>query len=311
VKEKMPTPDTEAQPELTPKWDGQSKGPRLGNLIFMKLISWFGVAPAYALLKFVAFWYAMKDDAVTRSVKSFYRHTGVNPRFIHIYRHIVSFGRSLIDANAFLCGRGRKWQFICDGEDHISAALKKGKGLILVSAHIGNMEIAGNLLSDHIKARVNFLMFDRETRQMREVFRKALERRRVDIVPVSEDPLEMMLKVKKVLSNNEILCITGDRVSGREESIALPFLGGRARFPIGPFMLGAITGAPLIAVFSLRQGNDGFLFKVFASISFDGVKRTERKTAVEKAAGRYVEILEEVVRKYPSQWFNMYDYWES
>jgi predicted LPLAT superfamily acyltransferase len=119
-----------------------------------------------------------------------------------------------------------------------------------------------------------------------------------------------MVEVRKVLANNEILCIPGDRVTGGEPSRLLPFFGKNARFPSGPFMFGSITGAPIIAVFCVKQRPRHYLLKVYGSISFDGVRRDMRNQAVDKAMKEYVAILENIARKYPCQWFNLYDYWE-
>ena len=292
------------------KWDSRSQGPRLGNLIFMKLIAWGGLTPAYGLLRAVALWYAVKNRKTVRAIRLFLERVGLPVQFTYVYRHMYSFGQSLIDGYAFLYKRTSPFTFTCDGEDHIAEALQKGKGLILVTAHIGNWEIAGNLLFDRFRTRVNFIMMDEEREEIRDVFRAATDRRRVNIIPVSADRVEMMVRVRAALGANEILCIVGDRVSGAEECRLLPFLGKNARFPTGPFVFGAITGAPVIAVFSLKEHSRHYLLKVYGSMNFDGVSRAQRNDAVDAAMRRYVGMLEEIVRKYPHQWFNLYDYWE-
>jgi predicted LPLAT superfamily acyltransferase len=292
------------------RWDGRSQGPWLGNLIFMKLIAWGGLAPAYLLLKFVAYWYSRRDDKTMRVIASFYRQIGMIPLPDRIYRHVVAFGESLIDGYAFLYRRELPFTYLYEGEEHIQAALQQGNGLILLTAHIGNWEIAGNLLFDRLRTRVNFIMLDEEREPMRQIFSAAIDNRRIKIIPVSDDPLAMMVKVRKVLADNEILCIPGDRISGTEESRLLPFFGKNARFPAGPFVFGAITGAPIIAVFCVKQRRRRFLLKVYGSISFEGVKRETRNLVVDNAMREYVRILENIVRDYPDQWFNLYDFWE-
>jgi predicted LPLAT superfamily acyltransferase len=276
----------------------------------MKLIRYFGTSPAYLLLKFVAFWYACVPSSTVRSIKIYYRQINIKPDFWHVYRHIYSFGEYLIDANAFLFRRNPVWKFSCDGEEKIAEALQKGKGLILLSAHIGNMEVAGNLLSQHVRASVNYLMFDAERDEMRELYSDAVKNRRVNVIPVTTDSIDLMLKVKNVLSKNEILCVMGDRITGNEDSRLLPFFNGKAKFPSGPFLLSAITGAPLMVVFSVKTGRNSYLFRQYGTISIDKTAGQNRLQAVEEAMVKYISILEKVVPMYPEQWFNLYDFWE-
>jgi len=276
----------------------------------MQLISRWGRAPAYLLLRFVAFWYVVADKKTREAVQGFYGRLGLHSGFKRIYEHICSFGRSLIDGFAFLYVRNHGFTFSYDGEEYIHEALVQKRGLILISAHVGNMEIAGNLLSKRIRSPINFLMLDEEREEIKRVFADAIANRQFKTIPVSQDPLNTMIKVQKALSANEIVCVAADRISGSEEFREIEFLGAKARFPVGPFLFGAITRAPVIAVFTAKIAPSRFLLKVYSQYDFAHVNRENRNQEMLQAMTSWVEHLENFVRQYPDQWFNMYDFWK-
>jgi predicted LPLAT superfamily acyltransferase len=91
----------------------------------------------------------------------------------------------------------------------------------------------------------------------------------------------------------------------------LPFLGGIARFPVGPYLLAAASGAPLFQVFALREGIGRYRFFTHPAQYLN--KRILRKEpeALRAVVVQYVERLTAVVREHPFQWHNIYPYWEA
>ena len=107
-----------------------------------------------------------------------------------------------------------------------------------------------------------------------------------------------------------LLAVHGDRAIG-EQTVSIPFLGRDARFPIGPFLLAAVSGAPLIATFSLQVGPAEYRF--FAEeprrLSFSAGQ--DRATQLAAWVRQYVSLLESLVKQHPYQWFNFYDFWDA
>jgi predicted LPLAT superfamily acyltransferase len=290
-------------------WDGQSKGSALGNRIFVRLIESFGPLPAYALLLLVAFRYALFDPATRRAIRSFRSHLGLPTRFYHLYRHVYSFGVNLIDGIAFLKGNSRPFKFTCIGEQVLVDYLSRGKGLILLSAHIGNWEVAANLLRANRDLTINLAMRDNERESIRRVLEQATQNRRVNVIPISDDSLDTMIRVRSALRRNEVVCFLGDRMSGGEASIEVPFLGEGARFPTGPFAVAAITGAPIVTVLTIKSSLRHFRHRAYGSTHFGSERGGTRGQCIEAAMKEFVSTLESVVREHPYQWFNFYDFW--
>lgn len=291
------------------KWDGKGKGSALGNLIFLKLIQFFGPFVAYILLTFVAFYYAIFDRASVEALKKYRSKIGMRTGNIFaLHRHFYSFGVSLIDKVSFTLNKNPPFNFTYINADYISAALNEGKGVILLSAHIGNWEIAGNLLDDYFHIPINVVMLDNEDQSIKDVYHETDEKRRFKIIPVTEDGLDMMIQVKAALKNNELVCFHGDRVSG-DSGIVLPFLNGFAEFPSGPFYIAALTGSPIIPVTTIKNNMTHYTFKAYNPITFDDISRKNREKRIKDGMKSYITILEEIIRKHPFQWFNFFDLW--
>jgi predicted LPLAT superfamily acyltransferase len=291
-------------------WNGASKGSAAGHWFFFKLISLFGLWPAYALLVFVALRYALVDRDAGRAVRAVRQHLGKKTSFADIYRHFFSFGMSLVDRHAFLIGRQSLFTFETIREDLIVSALEGKKGAILLGAHVGNWELAGNLLSDRIKADIYYVMVDAEKSDIRSVSNHALSQRRVKPLFVGQDGLELVLSVRNAIKNNGLVCMHGDRTFG-QRGASHSFLGENVTFPIGPFAIAASTGAPIIPIVVTKSGISKYTFKAFAPMQFDGVTAENRDNYIFTAMERYVGILEQIVKEHPLQWFNFYNFWAS
>jgi predicted LPLAT superfamily acyltransferase len=294
------------------QWDGASKGSAAGHWVFFRLISLFGLWPAYLLLVFVAFYYVLKDRTAGWAVGIFRKHLGRKASFADIYRHFFSFGMSLIDRYAFLIGKQSLFTFETIREDLIVSALAGKKGAILLGAHIGNWELAGNLLSDRIKADIYYVMVDAEKSDVRSVSKQALAQRRIKPIPVGQGGLELVLSVRNALQNNGLVCMHGDRTIGQKgppKGAQHSFLGENVTFPTGPFAIAASTGTPIIPIVVTKRGMSKYIFKAYAPMQFDGVTAENRDKYIFTAMERYVGILEQVAKEHPLQWFNFYDFW--
>jgi predicted LPLAT superfamily acyltransferase len=291
-------------------WNGISKGSAAGHWIFFQLVGRFGLWPAYVLLAFVSLYYVFKETASAGAIRTFRTHLGKKTRLTDIYRHFFSFGATIIDKYAFLIGRQSLFSFESIREDLIVSALERKKGVILLGAHTGNWEIAGNLLSDRIKAEIHYVMVDAEKNDVRDVFRAAFEKRKIRILSAGSGGLELMIAVRNALMNNGIVCMLGDRHTGQNEA-SHSFLGEMAPFPVGPFAIGAATGAPIIPVFITKYGFRKYVFKAFTPILFEDATPQNRENSIRLGMDRYVTILEDVVRNNPYEWFNFYDFWET
>ena len=286
------------------QWDGKYKGSALGTRIFLKIVSVFGLFHAYCLLVPVSLYYAFREKKSRRAIAYFRSHLGLTTTFFHHWRHFFSFGMNILDRYAFFMQPKAPFSFAAINEEAIVNALAEGKGAILLSAHVGNWEIAGNLLHDRIQTPIHYAMIDAEKPEIRNVFAKALKRRRILIIPINQDGIGFMTEILNALRRNEIICMHGDRMFGKKGNAAL-FFNAPVMFPRGPFAIAAATGAPIIPIFTYKRGLRQYIFHTFDRIDVNEPEDSQYAEGLDK----YVHFLEQVVKENPYDWFNFYDFW--
>ena len=182
--------------------------------------------------------------------------------------------------------------------------LAAGHGLIVWTAHLGNPEFASRLLE----------MFGRPVNVARVVEDSAAETllrsrmvnerlRVVDLKAGASATIELL----QALRRNEIVAIQGDRVYNPRHSMAVPFFSKPAAFPLGPFLLSQVSGAPLLPAFVVRQS--WLRYRVLGGdMILPAATRAEddQRAALEQAVG----FLEKQLAVHYDQWINFFDFWQ-
>lgn len=290
-------------------WVGKSRENNLGNRIFNVIISRFGLNPAYFVLFFAATQYTLLDKKSRKVIKEFRSRLGLKTTILDYYRHFYSFGISLIDRYAYLLSEKSLFSYTFLREDVIAEYVSRGKGVILLGAHMGNWEVAGNLLKERLNVRVNLLMYDIESEETKKTFSRALNNRDVNIINITLDSPDSMIEIVNALRRGEIICMHGDRIMGNQRGRRIEFLGREALFPSGPFDIAAVTGAALIPFYALKTSWKHYTFRAFDPVVIRYSDREERQKLISAAMDAYVKTLESVAKEFPCQWYNFYDFW--
>lgn len=291
----------------TATWQGRSKGTPLGYRIFVALLKAGGLKPAYALLHFVTLYYRLFVKSATAPLQYLYRQRmGFDKRTTsrYIKRNIIIFGQTLIDKIAVLAGMETPLTFAHEGVDHIEQLVKDGKGGVLVSAHLGNWEVAGHLLK-RVEAPINIVMYDGEGEQMKAYMEQFDSKRSFNIIYIREDQSHIY-EMSAALNRNELICLHADRYRPGNRTMEHEFLGENALFPAGPFILASKLKAPVCFVFAFKETNFHYHFYAYPGKVYEG----RGTTGMERMLDDYVALLENMLKQYPEQWFNYFDFWK-
>lgn len=289
-----------------PKWDGKSRGTTLGYKIFVWLLRVGGLAPAYALLHFVTLYYLFFVPQATKPLMYLYQERmGYTKRAARklLRKNLLFFGQTLIDKIVVLAGLPNKLSFEHTGVEHIEEMVAAGKGGILVSAHLGNWEVAGHLLK-RVNTTINILMYDGEGEQVKAYMEQFDNNKSFNIIYLKEDNSHIY-EITAALSRNELICLHADRYRPGNRTITHELLGKEAKFPIGPFTLGAKLKAPVCFVFAFKETNFHYHFYAFPAKIYEG----RGMEGINKMLKEYVALIEKYIKKYPTQWFNYFDFW--
>ena len=186
-----------------------------------------------------------------------------------------------------------------DGISALEAAVRVGRGVVVLTAHLGNWELAGRMLARH-GARPTHVVVAAEVDPAVERFLRGGQPAPVRFV--TRDAPTTSLALLTALRRGEIVALQGDRALGTRGDVDQSFFGAPAPFPLGPFVLARAAGAPVVPAFCLLDGDWRYRIVV-------GTPATVTTGSEADALGAWVRSLEAMVRRHPAQWFNFYDVW--
>ena len=202
-----------------------------------------------------------------------------------------------------------KWVEEEVGGHYMIEALRRGKGVICITPHLGNWEIGGLLFSFR-GGKLSVLTLDerdRDTKSFREEMRKSRKIKNLYIDPKDDSPMAI-LDVVKVLRQNEIVAMLGDRIESQKTMI-LEFFGRETLFPIEVGVIAMATGAAVLPVFVVMERSRKYRGIIEAPIYFDCPTREDREATLRKGMETLINKFEAYIEKYPDQWYNFYSYW--
>lgn len=287
------------------KWDGKSKGSVLGYQIFVFLIKTFGVRAAYFILYFVATYYFLFLKKSNRAMfYYFHKRLGYSSGKARkmVFKNYFAFGQTLIDKIAIASGMREKFTYEFDGIETLQKLLAEKKGGVLISAHIGNFEINEYFFNDiDFDLEINVVTSDTEHRAIKEYLESVSHKTNAKFIIVKDD-LSHIFEINTALAKNELVCFTGDRYIGGTKSIKETFLGEEANFPAGPFLIASRLKVPVVFVYVMKEPK--LHYHLYARVA-EVTHRNDRELLK-----TYIKSVESMLKKYPLQWFNYFDFWD-
>jgi predicted LPLAT superfamily acyltransferase len=190
------------------------------------------------------------------------------------------------------------------GGEKIEQCLAKGNGLIVWTAHLGNFEFASRLLEMH-GCTVNVARVVEDGNPAEAMLRDLMTNERLHIVDLSQGA-GATLELLRALRRNEIVAMQGDRVY-QGFSASLPFFSGCASFPLGPFLLSMVSGAPVLPGFVVRER--WLRYRVLMGDPILPVNTGNRNADLQAGLSQAVRFLEDTLRTYYDQWLNFFEFW--
>lgn len=188
-----------------------------------------------------------------------------------------------------------------EGLERFDAAYKRGKGVVLATAHYGNWELGGAALS-LLGYKVDVIARDASSAQTADIINGSREAMGIEVLG-REDTMAMF----KDLRAGATIGILPDQhqVGGA----VLSFLGRPASTALGPATLALRTGAALIPVFIRRVEGDRFVFGI--GEEFEMPVSEDREQATLALAQKLNDVLSEEIARHPEQWLWLHDRWKA
>ena len=278
--------------------------------LFTTVLKLFGLRACYALGIPVAIVCAFISPDIAATMDFHQRAFGHVPfwkRRWLVFRHYYSFGIALIDRLAILAGEHHRFSFTFDGEEHLRDAVAEGNGVLLLTAHLGNWEAAGQLLT-RLDVPINVTGFDKEAAATRAQLDQAANAN-FRLIPLTGSPTDAIPLVA-AMRRGEIVAMLGDRAYS-SAAARVPILGEEAPFPVGAYVMAAAAKAPLVHVFSMRESGGHYHFFGFPAERPEMPAHHERDAYLRQCAQSFADNLESVLKRDPLQWYNFYAFWNA
>jgi len=190
-----------------------------------------------------------------------------------------------------------------EGVEHLEAARTRGKGVMVISAHMGSWEVAAAIWSSTI-APVSLFAEELEPRELFDWYRRTRARLGISVLPATRSGLR---KVLEALDANEMVVTAIDR-DMLGTGLEVEFFGRPARIPEGPAAIALKRGTPLLPVCVLRNPDD--TYQAIGSPPIFAEPTGDHQADVRRVTKKLVRHLEEIIRAHPEQWHMPHPIWE-
>ena len=257
-----------------------------------------GSAAYYILAKYrkitienlsLAFGHEKAPDEIRRIAKGVFRNLGKSGA------ELVNFPKiNKKNINDFVTLKNR---------EVLDSAFRKGKGIIIITAHIGNWELmaAGLRLNDYPGVTVGRKIYFDKYDQYLNYLRKTHD---VNVIYRDESPRRIL----KVLKENRIVGIVADQDVDSVEGVFVNFFGQPAYTPAGPAALARATGASLIPVFIIRKEDK---HELVVENPIELTETEDKQADLIMNTQKWSDVVESYIRKYPDQWVWMHRRWKT
>jgi lauroyl/myristoyl acyltransferase len=213
----------------------------------------------------------------------------------------LNFAKYLVDFFHFLHVHDEKIRRLIhfnNCRETLDQLLAQGKGVIIISAHMGNWELGAAALTA-LDYKIHGIALWHPDARLNALYQRQRIARRIQVIPMGRAGRECI----RILRRNEIVALVGDRdYTGSRQTVT--FFGKPARLPSGPAKLALATGAPILPVFLVRTPDDHYSYIVDKPIWAD--KSTD---TVETVMAQIAAALERVIRAHSEQWYLFHDLW--
>ncbi len=286
--------------------------------LLLRVFEILGRGPLLAILVPVVLYLFLRGGEARRSAIAFQRRvmrlTDTPEGVLSVYRRAFGqfweFGVSIVDKVVSWRSGLPLERFTWQGREEVKARLAQGQGLVLMGAHVGNLEVI-RALGQSRNVVVNALMFTGNSKIFRAFLEEVNQTSYLRVHDLSGMDANLVFQLQESIARGEIVALLGDRLPKHSAArwISVPFLGQQAQFPEGPWILASMLEAPVYSVFSLR-GRDGRYHVEFEKLAERvSLPRDERTAALAEYACSFADKLGSVILRRPDQWFNFYDFW--
>lgn len=296
----------------------REKGSYAGLRLLLWIYTVFGRGLFLLILHPVVLYYSTSFSTARKSSREFLLRVAAQGGAVQevnwrtVYKHFYAFGECAIDKIAAWTGDIKRDQMKIHGVEALQTFANSGTGALFIGSHLGNLELCRALGEKAGKVRINAVVFNKNAAKFQSILGKTDSRAELNLIHVEEMGVDTAIILRQKVDAGETVVIVGDRTPvdnvGRVRH--LDFLGDKAPFAEGPFILAGLMECPVYLIFCIKEGHDYniYLEQFSEMLRFP---RAQRDTLLTEAMQTYADRLAYYCKKAPLQWFNFFDFWST
>ena len=182
-----------------------------------------------------------------------------------------------------------------EGYEGLVTAQRRGRGVIILTAHLGNWEV-GAILLHRLGFPITAVALPHEDPRMNRLFERQRQRCGVKVIPLGRSAAQQSLER---LRAGELLGLLGDR-EFTGHGVAVSWFGRQAVLPRGPAILSLRSRAPIVPTFLIREGR--WTFRLCFEPPIEPTAYGQGERAIRQVTEAYATVLERRLRQHPEQW---------
>ena len=282
--------------------NGKQRGSAWSIQLALFLYKLFGYKFLYTLLYPITFFYFLVAKNAKEPLKIYYKNLGLEFNNKIYYEHLRIFAVCMVDRFA---SKINPENYTFEYENIEIPVKTLESGTVLVYSHFGGW--AASSSGVHVKNKIHIVMKEAMLDGMREVENALGLKSQLNIIDLNQGTIAVSVQIANALMNEEVVTIMADRASNAKAEMEVLFLNKKAKFNKNPFQIAYKTDKPIVAYFIIFTGIQHYKVE-YIIIDMDRSKAEDE--AVREALIQYVKKFEEIIKQYPNQWFNFYDFWE-
>ncbi len=281
------------------------RGSGLGIKIVYLFFRLFGYKGLHFILFFVVLYYTLTTPTLKKYLKEYYMLCVGRFNYLIYYKHIYTFALIFADRIFSKKFTDRYKVIVQKDRNYIHT---KDSGVMFLLSHVGDWSVSEMMPTQNNKT-INIVMKE-EIKESIKSFEEKISsddsKSKLHIIDISDGTIAVATQLAKAFLNNEVVAMMADRYLSKESSVSVRFLGRTIRINKNPFDVAYNRKVPMVAFFAMREGDYLYSPFYFEMTEFD--MSISKEESIQLKAQEYTLLLEGMVRKYPSQWLNHYDF---
>jgi len=300
--------EKEGQSERGPAWyEMREQGSRLGIRLTFWVLRFLGYRAARLLVYPITWYFILASSDVRRWIRVFQMRAVGSASTLTCARTLRNFAFSILDRAFVFMGKSDRFRWTIHGRETLAKWRDKGRGAIILGAHLGTLELGPALTGEELGIRVGMLMYEARSSKLYQEFERLNPGLKQGMIQMGSDPIGPMIEMRRRYGQGEFIGILGDRKWRDGATTSLDFLGKAHDFPVGPYRIAALLHAPILMVILVKEGIDHY--HMFVEELCPPVSGQAGKDDAVTLAALYAGRLEDYARRFPYQWYNLYDFW--